>query len=143
MSFREKSAWVTLLAILLVSGMYVLHVGHIFESSRWALLAMGASLATFVVIEVIAWLVLRLRHPAEVRTPKDELERLIELKALRIAAYVYFVGSFLAIFIALHLRVAGGHGAGGHVVGGAVLLAFIVAQIVNYAARIVYYRRNR
>jgi hypothetical protein len=138
MSFREKSAWITLVAILLVSAMYVLHVGHVFHSSRWALFAIAASVATFVLIEVVAWLVLRLRNPTEARTPKDELEKLIELKALRIAAYVYFAGSFIAIFITLHLQ-----GARAHVVGASVLLAFIVAEVVNYAARIIYYRRHR
>jgi hypothetical protein len=137
MSFREKSAWVTLVAILVVSGMYVMHVPRVFEASHWALMAMIASLATFILIEVVAWLVLRLRNPAEARTPKDELEKLIELKALRIAAYVYFVGSFVAIFITIHLP-----GSGAHRVGASVLLVFIFAQIVNYTARIVYYRRH-
>jgi len=28
MSFREKSAWVSLLAILFVCALYVFHVGH-------------------------------------------------------------------------------------------------------------------
>ena len=137
MSFREKSAWVTLLAIIVVSAMYVLHVGRVFEATRWALMAMALSVGAFIVIELVGWLVLRLCNPTEARTPKDELEKLIELKALRIAAYVYFVGSFTAIFLALHL-----HDGGGHVVGASVLLAFIVAEIVNYTARIVYYRRH-
>lgn len=139
MSFREKSAWVTLVAILIVSTMYVLHVAHVFKPSRWALLAMALSVGTFILIELVAWLVLRLRNPTEARTPKDELEKLIELKALRIAAYVYFIGSFVAIFFTLHLN---HHGDSGHAVGAAVLIAFIVAEIVNYTARIVYYRRH-
>ncbi|MEO6078351.1 MAG: hypothetical protein ABIQ86_01030 [Steroidobacteraceae bacterium] len=138
MSFREKSAWVTLIAIIFVSVLYVLHVPRVFEPTHWAFVAMMMSVASFVVIEVVGWLVLRLRNPAEARTPKDELEKLIELKALRIAAYVYFVGSFAAVFITLHLH----HGVGGHVVGASVLLVFIVAEIVNYTARIVYYRRH-
>ena len=137
MTFREKSAWVTLVAIVLVSAMYVFHVPRVFAPSRWALAALAASLAAFIVIELVAWLVLRLRNPAEARTPKDELEKLIELKALRIAAYTYFAGSFTAVFLTLHL-----HGAGPTAVGASVLLAFIVAEIVNYAARITYYRRH-
>src|SRR6478735_6218152 len=99
MSFREKSAWVTLIAIIVVSAMYVFHVRRVFEASHWAFMAMLASVGAFVLIEVVAWLVLRLRNPTEARTPKDELEQLIELKALRIAAYVYFIGSFAAVFI--------------------------------------------
>jgi len=137
MSFREKSAWVTLVAILLVSAMYVFHVPRVFAPSHWALAALAVSLAAFIVIELVAWLVLRLRHPAEARTPKDELEKLIELKALRIATYVYVAASFLAVFITLHHL----HGSA-TMMGASVLLAFIVAEIVNYTARIVYYRRH-
>jgi hypothetical protein len=85
---------------------------------------------------VVAWLVLRLRNPTEARTPKDELEKLIDLKALRIAAYVFFLGSFLASFVTLHVI-----GASAGMMAVAQLLAFVVAEIVNYAARIVYYRR--
>ena len=140
MSFREKTAWVTLAAILIVSLLYFFHVPRLFEPRHagWVLRAIGASVAAFVFIEVMAYVVLRMRNPAEARTPKDELERLIELKALRIAAYVYFVGSFLAIFITLHV-----HNTGPGSVGLAVLMAFVVAEIVNYGARIVYYRRHR
>ena len=140
MSFREKTAWVTLIAILIVSAMYVFHVPSLYEPRHAALVlhAILVSVGAFVAIEVVAYLVLRLRNPTEARTPKDELEKLIELKALRIAAYVYFVGSFLAIFITLHV-----HNTGPGSVGLSVVMAFVVAEIVNYTARIVYYRRHR
>jgi hypothetical protein len=52
---------------------------------------------------------------------------------------VYFIGSFAAIFFTLHLNHRGNSG---HAVGASVLIAFIVAEIVNYTARIVYYRRH-
>ena len=34
------------------------------------------------------------------------------------------------------------HGASGFAVGVFVLLAFVIAEIVNYAASIIYYRRG-
>ena len=89
----------------------------------------------FILIELAAYVVLRLRYPNDARTPKDEREQLIDLKALRLAAYVYFAGSFIAIFVTIHLAY-GGAGA----VGVSVLMAFVVAEIVNYTARIIYYR---
>jgi hypothetical protein len=137
MSFREKSAWVTLIAILIVFVMYVLHVPRLFQPapSEWELLMVAFSFATFILIEVVAYVVLYIRFPKDARTPKDERERLIELKAIRLAAYVYVVGTFLAI-LTPH------HGANGFAVGLFVLLAFVVAEIVNYTARIVYYRRG-
>lgn len=69
------------------------------------------------------------------KTPRDEREQLINLKAVRAAAYVYVGGSFLAVST-LHL------GANRITIGYGVLLAFVIAEVVNYATRIVYHRRG-
>jgi hypothetical protein len=137
MSFREKTAWVTLIAILFVSGLFFAHGPDIFagEIDAWELHLVGMCVAAFIVIEVVAYVVLYLRNPRDARTPKDERERLIDLKALRLAAYVYVLGSFLAIIASVHAP-------SGAVVGFLVLAAFVIAEIVNYAARIIYYRRG-
>ena len=104
MSFREKTAWVTLIAMLIVAGMYFFHNPRVFDpnASAFVYLAMSVSLGAFVIIEILAYLVLYLRYPKDARTPKDERERLIDLKATRLAAYVYVVGSFLAIMTPHH-----------------------------------------
>ena len=133
MPFREKTAWVTLLALIAVSLMYWLHV----HSRQTVLAAMGVSLAAYILIEVVAWLILRLRNPFESREPKDERERLIDLRALRIAYYVFATGALGGIFFMLHVA-----GAGPMAVPMTVFLAFIVSQLVKHAARIAYYRRD-
>jgi hypothetical protein len=139
MSFREKTAWVTLCAIVIVSSMYWLHVPSLLEPhpGHWVLHAMHASLAAYVLIEVVAYVVLYLRSPKEARTPRDERERLIDLKALRIAYYVFLVGAMAGMFVTLHLV-----GAGAVAVVMVVFMAFVLSQIVKHAARIVYYRRG-
>ncbi len=139
MSFREKTAWVTLCAIVIVSLMYWLHVPSLFEPhpGPWVLHAMGASLAAYVLIEIVAYVVLYLRSPQDARTPKDERERLIDLKALRIAYYVFVVGALGGMFITLHLA-----GGGSVAVGMAVFMAFVLSQIAKHAARIACYRRG-
>ena len=85
--------------------------------------------------EVVGHLVVAIRAPRDARTPKDERERLIDLRAMRTAAIVYVVGSFLAV-LTLHA------GASGITIANGVLLAFVIAEIVNYSARIVYHRRG-
>jgi hypothetical protein len=139
MSFREKTAWVTLVAIVVVSLMYWLHVPNPFEPHRqgWVLLALGVSLSTFVLIELIAWLVFYLRNPKETRTPKDEREQVIALKATRIGSWVFTVGTFIAMFVTLHLA-----GAGTVAMGMSIVVAFVVAQLARQAAIIVYHRRG-
>lgn len=137
MSFREKSAWVTLIAILLVSLLFFTHGPRVFAGrvGAWELHLVGICIAAFVLIEVVAHLVLYLRNPRDARTPKDEREQLADLKATRLAAYVFVLGSFVAILTSVHAPNAA-------IVGFVVLAAFVLAEIVNYAARIIYYRRG-
>jgi Ca2+/Na+ antiporter len=137
MSFREKTAWVTLIAILFVSALFFAHGPDFVAGNvhRWELHLLAFCIFAFIVIEVVAYAVLYVKYPKDARTPKDERERLIDLKALRLAAYVYVLGSFLAIIASIHAPSGG-------IVGFFVLAAFVVAEIVNYAARIIYYRRG-
>jgi hypothetical protein len=135
MPFREKSAWVTLIAILLVSALFLLHAPRLSHPGPWDFHALLACIGAFVVIEIVASLVLRLHYPDDARTPIDERERLINLKATRLASGCYVVGSFLAV-LTLH------HGASAVMIGYFIVLAFVIAEIVKYGARIVYYRRG-
>ena len=135
MSFREKSAWVTLIAILLVSGLFALHAPRLSHPGPWDFHALLACIGAFIVIETVAFVVLRLRFPEDARTPLDEREQLINLKATRLASGCYVIGSCLAL-LTIH------HGANGPMVGYFVVLAFVIAEIVKYVARIIYYRRG-
>ncbi len=139
MSFREKTAWVTLFAIVIVSLMYGLHMPSPFDphSPPHVLHAMGASLLAYLLIEIVAHVVLRLRNPQDARMPKDERERLIDLKALRVAYYVFVFGSLVGIFVTLHLVHTGAVG-----LGMIVFMAFVLSHLAKHAARIVYYRRG-
>jgi hypothetical protein len=139
MSFREKAAWVTLTALILVLLMYWFHVPSLVERhpGRWTLLSMFLSLLAYLLIEVIAWIVLRLRFPRDARTPRDEREKLIDLKALRIAYYVLASGALAGIFVTSHLV----HDAT-QALPMVVTLSFVLSQIVKHAARIAYYRRG-
>ncbi|HEV2703407.1 MAG TPA: hypothetical protein VGV09_17400 [Steroidobacteraceae bacterium] len=135
MSFREKSAWITLIAILLVSAAFLFHAPRLSHPGPWDFHVLLACIAAFAVIEIVSFVVLRLRYPEDARTPIDERERLIHLKATSLAWGVYVVGSFLAV-MTLH------HGASAVVIGYLIVLAFVVAELVKYGARIVYYRRG-
>jgi hypothetical protein len=136
MSFREKSAWITLVTILLVFGIYVTHGTNLLspDPGLWDAHVIAICIAAFIVIELAAHLVLYLRFPKEARTPKDERERLIDLRATRLAAYVYVIGTFIAILAGTH--------ATGLATGVWVLFAFVIAEVVNYSMRIFLYRRG-
>jgi hypothetical protein len=139
MSFREKTAWLTLCAIVIVSLMFWYHAPAALgpHTHRWTLLALAVSLGSYVLIEVVGYLVLRIRNPGDAREPRDERERLIDLKALRFAYFAFVIGTFGGIFLALHIV-----GASPGTIGLIVLIAFVASQVVKHTARIVYYRRD-
>ena len=137
MSLREKSAWISLVSIAAVGFVFFLHVPRTLtpRSGPEMFHALLICLSALIVIEVVAHAVVVIRAPLEARAPKDERERLIELRAIRVAAYVYAALSMGAVSL-LHV------GANGGAVGYAVLLALVVAELVNYGSRILYYRHG-
>lgn len=140
MSFREKTAWITLITLVAVSLLYMLHPPSQWtlapEPSHFRLLVLLLSIATFAVIEIVAIVVVAWRSPRDAKAPFDERERLIALKAKSLAWYVFAVASLGSVMITIHL--------GANEIGLAycVLASFVLSLIVSYAARIVYYRRE-
>ncbi|MDP6579039.1 MAG: hypothetical protein QF681_00165 [Vicinamibacterales bacterium] len=138
MSFREKSAWISLVSILLVSGFFFWHVPSRTTAESHPALVRGLiyCVIALALIEVVAHLVVAIRAPKDAKAPKDERERVIELKAIRIAHYVFVVGVLLAVSSMIHI------GANVFAMAYHVLMAFVVAELANYGARIVYHRRG-
>jgi len=139
MSFREKSAWIILVTLVVVTLTYVLHIfPHTLtpepSGARFHMLAV--SIIAFVVIVVIAHVIVAILSPRDAKTPTDERERLIELKSTAISSYVYAFLS-LASIATIHL------GANQFGVAYLVTLSFALGEIVNYATRVILYRRGR
>src|SRR5262245_20688121 len=96
MSFREKSAWISFVSLLIVCVFYLWNFARVmagwappgvaFRASLWAIIV-------FVVADVLLHIVLRLQSPADARTPKDERERLIDMKASQLAFPVLMIGA--------------------------------------------------
>lgn len=138
MSFREKSAWISFVLILVFFGAYFTRVaGVVFagHSARGLIALFVASVGGLVGLEVLLHIALTVQSPREARTPKDERERLIELRATRIAFPVLLVGA-LAALGTLHLPASKWE------MGQAVLFAIVLAELVKFGAQVVYYRRS-
>lgn len=139
MSFREKSAWITLLTIVFVSLLFILHMPPPWSLAPRPNLFMFhvllMAVGVFIVIEIVAHIVVAVRVPRDAKAPLDERDRLIAWKARSIA---YYVGAVLGLGSAslIHL------GANQIALAWCILVSFMVSEAVNYAARIVYYRRG-
>lgn len=135
MSFHEKSAWISLVSIAVVGLVFFLNIPRTLTPSLGPemVYSMLICLVALIVIEAVAHTVVAMRAPIDAQSPKDERDRLVELRAMRVAAYVYAALSMGAVSLLLV-------GANGVALGYAVLLALVIAEIVNYGSRILYYR---
>ena len=140
LSFREKSAWISLVSLLAVSTVYFWNVARIVAGERPMARAgplFFSLLIALIVAEVALHAVIAIRSPKEARTPKDEREQLIDLRATRAAFFVLLTGALLAIWT-LHLRLE--HPA--WLMAHGVLLSIVVAGLVKFGTQIVLSRRD-
>jgi len=136
MSFREKSAWISFVLILVLA---VVYFGKIaaemrFHSRDWPLL-FPTLVGAVIALEIALHLALRVRAPGEARTPRDEREKMIALKAKSVSYPVLAVAAFSALGT-VHL------GATKWDLVQAVLFAIIVGELSKFGAEIVYFRRG-
>ncbi|MFN8148455.1 MAG: hypothetical protein U0R76_13455 [Candidatus Nanopelagicales bacterium] len=105
MSFRDKSALVTIVALLIASVVYVVSLVSAAGGKPLVDVAYQPYLIGFVIVLVIVSVVgqiaVAVRSPKEATAPRDERERLITWRAGSVSAYVLEVGAFLAIALAM------------------------------------------
>jgi len=140
MSFREKSAWVSF-ACLLLFTLGVFHSQHVHTHD-----AQGNDLITplhlalaifvgFIVLQVVLHVIIAVQSPKDARTPKDERERLIELRAARVGFYALVVCELGAMAL-FHV-----HGRAIALMN-TVMLGILLAWLLKLGTEVVLYRRG-
>lgn len=139
MSFEEKSAWGSLLALTLVSGWYfpkAIAIVNVSPSS--------APLIAISVIWIVAMIVILAIYHGVIAMwgyGTDERDRLIELKAERIAAHVLGVSLlFIVGHVMFNLMRSDAADIQPLAMAVWVLLAMAFGEAVKYIAQIAYYR---
>lgn len=138
MSFREKSAWVSFLLLLSVFTPFFWNSYRQFTGAldgRSAMTTAFALLGLFVVLEIVIHVGLAIQSPGEARSPKDERERLIEMRATTIAFQVLVVGALAGVGT-IHLSRSA------WVIQQVVLLAIVVAELVKFGVQILLFRKG-
>jgi hypothetical protein len=137
MSFREKSAWISFVLLLALATPFFVQVARIevgAASSEGSFHFFLLLFVAFIVGEIVLHAIIAMQSPRDARAPKDERERLIDLKAMRVAFFVLMTGAILVI-VMVHFPVDRFQ------ILQALLLAVVVAELVMLGARIFYYRR--
>ncbi|MGC1459150.1 MAG: hypothetical protein WA825_12795 [Steroidobacteraceae bacterium] len=139
MSFREKSTWITFVLLLVVFGYYFVSVAwqliHPVHPHTNFFMLFFVLLLVIVVMAAVLHVIATMRSPADAKTPADERERLIALKAKRPAFFVLLIAAFLSVGVA-HL------GVGVWPMLNAMLFAIWLGELTNYGAQLYFYRRE-
>jgi hypothetical protein len=137
MSFREKSAWITLVTVLVCFGAYYgsILTGQVSGRSLQTLRLLLMCVVGLVVLQVALTVVAARTTPKDGRAPADERERLIQWRSHTLGYYVLVV-LVLALAIPAHI----GHPAVDLL--NFALLDVVIAALVVAGAQIVMFRRG-
>jgi hypothetical protein len=137
MSFREKSAWISFVLLLAISIPFFYQFVRIESgrsSSAGSFHLFLVLVIVFIVGEIVLHAIIAMQSPRDARAPKDERDRLIDLKATRVAFFVLMTAALLVI-VMVHFPVDRLE------ILQALLLSVVVSELTMLGARIVYYRR--
>ena len=138
MSFREKSAWISFVLLLIVLAAFFTTAARIsageIERNLGFRIEIGL-LVGFVALEILLHAGIALQAPDEARAGRDEREQLIAMRATRNAFPVLVLGSLGSVGL-LHVTSSAWQ------IGHHVLLAIMVALLVKFGWQIVYFRQG-
>jgi len=139
LSFREQSAWISLLAYAGLYGYYFVTLFGALVAGRAGTFAYSQLLVRvmflLVVVEVLLQVAISLRSPKEATAPADERERLIALKATGVAFHVVMIGA-ATICAAIAL------GAPAFYTTNGLFLAIVLAEVARNTSQVVSFRRD-
>ena len=135
MSFREKSAWISILSMAGIYGYYFISV---IRSGRWGDSRAGGLLGTVValaIVQTVLTVAVAVLSPRDARAPQDERESLIALRSTRFA-YGVLAGcvACACFFGGFEPPVAFGTNA--------LLLVLVAAEVLRCGCQIIQFRRG-
>ena len=137
MSFREKSAWITLVTVLLCFGAYfgAIVTGRVSGEGFAGMHLLLACVAVLVVLQIALNSIAAATTPRDGRALADERETLIQYRARSLGFYV-LMGFSLTLFLPVHF----GHSA--IQIANFALLGVVLTTLAVAGAEIVMFRRG-
>ncbi len=135
MSFREKTAWISMLSMAGIYGFYfwsVVHAGPQQGSPHFG--GLLDTVIALVVVQVLLTIAVAVFNPKDAQAPRDEREKLIELKSTRVAYAGLASGIALACFFAAFDPPIVFN-------ANALLFILVTAEIMRSACQVIQHRR--
>jgi hypothetical protein len=137
--YREKTAWLSLVAMTVTFGPYFAFVGmhsipEALPNLRLLELFAVAAIAQMLILGA-GHLYLRRGSADDARTPPDERDRLIMNRSIRSAYYV-LIGGMILVGCVMPFN------SNGWAIINAALVMIVAAEIVHYGVVVISYRRQ-
>jgi hypothetical protein len=137
MSFREKSAWITILSMAGIYGFYFWTLSGVAAGGGAGSYPYGGLLVktvfALVIVQIVLTVGVAIFNPRDAQAPRDEREQLIALKATRFAFYVLSSGAvcvcLYAAFYASSFTIVNG-----------LLFVLVLSEVSRAAGSIALYR---
>lgn len=144
LSFQEKSVWVSLIAIVVVFGYHfseVFGTTEVITSGDFVVRLIGV-IIMLVVIEIALHILIAVSEIQDAADggAMDERDRLIATRASRNAYFVLFIGVLIMIGTIVAGDLKNDPGITPVMSANLLLLAIVVAELVNFGSRLFYYR---
>jgi hypothetical protein len=135
MPFREKSAWISLLSMSGICGIYFWSVLHAGPHAGFRFGNLLGTIIALVVVQVVLTVAVAIAAPKDARAPRDEREKLIELRATRVAYSGLATSVALAcLFGAFDPPIVFNTNA--------LLFLLVTAEVMRSGCQIIQYRRS-
>ncbi len=135
-SFEEKSAWIQLIALVVVLGGYFVTAAHMLRTGVTEIVAFAP---LFIISVVLLVIVLGVSHAVVAILSRvdgrDERDRLIEWRAESNSSWILGAGVITAV-TGLVMQV------GGVWVAHLLMLALLASEVAKLVFQLVYYRRG-
>ena len=140
MPYREKTAWLSLIAIAITFGPYFVLAALNAQPATalpdvHELVVFAVAAVAYALILGVGTLVLYRKEPEEARAPLDERDLAIQRRSLSAAYYILMVGM-------VEVGVVMPFNAGGWKIIHAALFMIVAAELVHFGVVVVSYRRQ-
>lgn len=136
MSFREKTAWISVLSMSGIYGIYFWSVAHAGpQTGGFRFGGLLDTIIALVLVQVVLTTAVAIYRQQEAKAPRDERDKLIELRAMRVAYAGLASGVALACFFAAFSPPI-------LFDTNALLFILVTAEILRSSCQIVQYRRG-
>lgn len=139
MSFREKSAWLMVIILIIAGANYFLQIYWLSNAAGQVIPPIAPMTIAYIILIVIAAIighaVIALIAPTEANAPMDEREKRIEHRAGNWSGMILCVGAIAGL---IHFSV----NADGNLLFHIIVGSLLVAQISEYVSQIWFYRRG-